>query len=58
VADSAGEVIYAAQLAIQAGLRVSDLAGMMAPYLTMAEGLRLAAQSFGRDVARMSCCAG
>jgi mercuric reductase len=30
----------------------------MAPYLTMAEGLRLAAQSFGRDVARMSCCAG
>lgn len=58
VADNAGEVIYAAQLALQAGLRVSDLATSLAPYLTMAEGLRLAAQSFGRDVARMSCCAG
>ncbi|GBC85476.1 Mercuric reductase [bacterium HR11] len=58
VADNAGEVIYAAQLALQAGLRVGDLAATLAPYLTMAEGLRLAAQSFGRDVARMSCCAG
>jgi len=58
VADNAGEVIYAAQLALQAGLRVSDLARTLAPYLTMAEGLRLAAQSFDRDVARMSCCAG
>lgn len=58
VADNAGEVIYAAQLALQVGLRVSDLASTLAPYLTMVEGLRLASQSFGRDVARMSCCAG
>jgi mercuric reductase len=30
----------------------------MAPYLTMAEGIKLAAQTFGRDVNRLSCCAG
>jgi mercuric reductase len=27
------------------------------PYLTMAEVLKLAAQSFARDVLKLSCCA-
>ncbi len=26
------------------------------PYLTMAEGFKLAAQSFGKDVKALSCC--
>ena len=29
----------------------------MNPYLTMAEGMKLAAQAFTRDVAKLSCCA-
>jgi len=57
VADGAGEMITAASYAIQAGMTVADLAGAWAPYLTMSEGLRLAAQAFGRDVSRLSCCA-
>jgi mercuric reductase len=57
VADGAGEVIYAAVLALQARLTVGDLVNSLAPYLTMAEGLKLAAQTFKRDVARLSCCA-
>jgi len=28
------------------------------PYLTTVEGLRLAAQTFDKDVAKLSCCAG
>jgi len=28
------------------------------PYLTMVEGLRLAAQTFDKDVNQLSCCAG
>jgi mercuric reductase len=57
VADGAGEVITAGGYAIRAGLTVQDLAGTWAPYLTMSEALRLAAQSFSRDVTKLSCCA-
>ncbi|KPD00087.1 Mercuric reductase [Geobacillus sp. BCO2] len=58
VADNAGEVIYAATLAIQFGLTIDDLRRTLAPYLTMAEGLKLAALTFDRDVSKLSCCAG
>ena len=57
VADSGAEVIQAAVLAIDQGLTTDQLAKSWAPYLTMAEGLRLAAQTFERDVAKLSCCA-
>lgn len=57
VADGAGDVIQAAVLAIKYGLTVDDLASTFHPYLTMAEGLKLAAQTFTRDVRRLSCCA-
>jgi mercuric reductase len=57
VAVGAGEMITAASYAIRAQMAVTDLAGAWAPYLTMSEGLRLAAQAFSRDVSRLSCCA-
>lgn len=57
IADSAGEVIQSAVLAIKAGMTIEQLTSTWAPYLTMAEGLKLAAQTFGRDVAMLSCCA-
>jgi mercuric reductase len=57
LADEAGEVIQAATLAVKFGLRVQDLIDTFHPYLTMAEGLKLAALSFDKDVARLSCCA-
>jgi mercuric reductase len=57
VADNAGDVIYAGLLAVKFGLTVRDLVDTLAPYLTMAEGLKLAAQTFGRDVSKLSCCA-
>ena len=57
VADGAGEMMTAASYAIRAGMTVADLAAAWAPYLTMSEGLRLAAQAFSRDVSRLSCCA-
>lgn len=58
LAPEAGEVIQSAGLAIRAGMTVSDLSSMLFPYLTMVEGLKLCAQSFSRDVANLSCCAG
>lgn len=58
VAENAGEVIYAATLAVKFGLTVHDLRETLAPYLTMAEGLKLAALTFDKDVSKLSCCAG
>lgn len=57
VAGNAGDVIYAATLAVKHGLTIADLTESFAPYLTMAEGLKLGALSFDRDVAKLSCCA-
>ena len=57
VAENAGDVVYAGLLAVKFHLTVRDLTDTFAPYLTMSEGLKLAAQSFSRDPARLSCCA-
>ncbi len=57
VAENAGDMILAAVYAVQFRLTVSDVASTWAPYLTMSEGFKLAAQIFTRDVARLSCCA-
>ena len=53
-ADGAGDLITAATYAITAGLTVDQLAHTWAPYLTMAEALKLAAQTFTSDVAKLS----
>lgn len=58
VAAEAGEVIQAAALAIRARMTVQELADQLFPYLTMVEGLKLAAQTFTKDVSQLSCCAG
>ena len=58
VADNAGDVIYAATLAVKHGLTIADLTDTLAPYLIMAEGLKLAALTFDKDVSKLSCCAG
>ena len=57
VAPQAGELIQAAALAIRARLTVQDLADQLFPYLKMVESLKLAAQTFGKDVRHLSCCA-
>ncbi|RFF31610.1 mercury(II) reductase [Wenzhouxiangella sediminis] len=58
VAGNAGELIQSASLAIQQRMTVDELADQLFPYLTMVEGLKLAAQTFTRDVKKLSCCAG
>lgn len=58
VAHNGGEIIQTAAMAIRNRMTVEDLAGELFPYLTMAEGIKLCAQTFTKDVARLSCCAG
>ena len=58
VAPEAGELIQTAVLAIRGRMTVRELADQLFPYLTMVEGLKLAAQTFNKDVKQLSCCAG
>ncbi len=54
--DGAGDVMLAASYAIKTGMTVDDIADTWAPYLTMAEALRIAAGLFRKDKPT-SCCA-
>jgi mercuric reductase len=55
-ADGAGELMLAATYAIKAAMTVDEIADTWAPYLTMAESLRIAAGLF-RNEMPTSCCA-
>ncbi len=57
VAAEGGEVIQTATLAVKFGLTLDDLTTTLFPYLTQVEGLKLAALSFTKNVAKLSCCA-
>lgn len=55
LAENAGDVILAGVYEVRTHGRRS--CRHMGPYLTMSEGMKLAAQSFGRDVSLLCCCA-
>jgi len=57
VALEGGELIQQLSMAIKYGITIKDLADSFYPYLTLGEGIKLAAITFGKDVAKLSCCA-
>ncbi|MCB0211755.1 MAG: mercury(II) reductase [Anaerolineae bacterium] len=58
LAPEGADSIQTAALAIQQGLTITELGNLIFPYLTTVEGLKLAAQTFDKDVSKLSCCAG
>jgi len=58
MAPEGSDSIQTLALALKFGMTTKALADTIFPYLTTAEGLKLAAQTFDRDVAKLSCCAG
>ncbi len=58
LAPEGGDSIQTLAVALTAGMTAKALAGTLFPYLTTVEALKLAAQAFETDVARLSCCAG
>ena len=58
LAPEGADSIQTAVMAIKAGMTVDELGATIFPYLTTVEGLKLAAQTFGKDVTMLSCCAG
>ncbi|GIV39188.1 MAG: mercuric reductase [Thermonema sp.] len=57
VAPEGGELVQALSMAIQYGIDVQALAENLYPYLTLSEGIKLAALAFNKDVSKLSCCA-
>jgi mercuric reductase len=58
LAPEGADSIQTAVLALKHGMTVKALGETVFPYLTTVEGLKLAAQGFGRNVNTLSCCAG
>lgn len=58
LAPEGADSIQTVAMALKAGMTYDDLGAMIFPYLTTVEGLKLAAQTFEKDVAKLSCCAG
>lgn len=57
VAHEGSEVIQTIAVAMKANMTIKELSQMLFPYLTMAEGLKLCAQTFTKNVKELSCCA-
>ncbi len=57
LAPEGSELLMEAATAIKFNITVSQLREMFHPYLTLGEAVKLAATTFGKDVARLSCCA-
>lgn len=57
VGKEAGDLAAAGVYILEAGMTVEQVANLWSPYLTMAEGIKIAAQSYATDISRLSCCA-
>jgi mercuric reductase len=58
MAPEGADSVQTLAMALKFGMTTKALGETIFPYLTTVEGLKLAAQSFDRDVAKLSCCAG
>ncbi|MFN3960659.1 MAG: mercury(II) reductase [Parvularculaceae bacterium] len=57
-APEGADSIQTLALALKAGMTARELGETLFPYLTTVEGIKLAAQGFEKDIAKLSCCAG
>ena len=57
LASEGSELLMELSMAIKYGITVKELKQMFHPYLTLSEGVKLAAISFDMDVHKLSCCA-
>ena len=57
LAAEGSELLMEVSLAIKFGITMRDLTACFHPYLTLSEGVKLAALAFTKDVNKLSCCA-
>lgn len=58
MAPEGSDSIQTLAMALKFGMTAKALGETIFPYLTTVEGLKLAAQTFDKDVTKLSCCAG
>ncbi len=58
IAPEGAELLMEVSLAIKFGITTEELSSFFHPYLTLSEGIKLAATSFEKDINTLSCCAG
>lgn len=58
LASEGADSIQTLAMALKFGMTAQALGATIFPYLTTVEGLKLAAQTFDKDVTKLSCCAG
>ncbi|HUZ06199.1 MAG TPA: mercury(II) reductase [Candidatus Paceibacterota bacterium] len=57
LAAEGSELLMEVSLAIKFGITVRELTACFHPYLTLGEGVKLAALAFDKDIGKLSCCA-
>ncbi len=57
LAPEGSELLMEVSLAIKHGITVKEIVSAFHPYLTLSEGIKLAAITFGKSVEKLSCCA-
>ncbi|NOY77893.1 MAG: mercury(II) reductase [Calditrichaeota bacterium] len=57
LAPGGAELLMEVAMAIKWGITVEQLKDMFHPYLTLSEGIKLAAIGFTKDIKTLSCCA-
>lgn len=57
LAPEGSELLMEVALSIKYGITVHELTETFHPYLTLSEGIKLAAIAFSKDVRKLSCCA-
>ena len=58
LAPEGSDSVQTMVMALKFGMTAKAFGETIFPYLTTVEGLKLAAQGFGKDVSKLSCCAG
>jgi len=57
LAPEGSELLMEIAMTIKYKIPVTEIAAMFHPYLTLGESIKLAAQTFDKDVKKLSCCA-
>ncbi len=57
LASEGSELLMEISIAIKYGINVKELKEMFHPYLTLSEGIKLAAIANEKDITKLSCCA-
>jgi len=57
LAPEGSELLMEVAMVMKYGIKVEELKEMLHPYLTLSEGIKLAAITFNKSVTELSCCA-